>query len=92
MQGVESPWEKAGSLVIVSGRLFVGDALLAPDDPAIVVDLPPGTYDIDIRRIDFEGDTRCIMRRLSSPNGTCHRPATFGCSSVGRCDTTCATP
>lgn len=69
-KGIPEPWEKAGSLTIVSGKLYVGDGQMAPHQPGIIVDLPPDTFEIFVQETDYAGDRRNSRLRIVKPDTT----------------------
>jgi hypothetical protein len=64
-EGIESPWLDFCSIELASGRLLLSDPIFYPEG-TVVVELGPGTYRVQVRLIDEEGQRRASRLRVTS--------------------------
>ena len=90
--GVESDWFDVGPLEVTSGTLFAGDPMMLDQEAGPRVKVPNGTYQVQVKGIDFKGHRRTARVRVWLPGKTeptlgTSRGETFTDSGwIGVCD------
>jgi hypothetical protein len=90
--GIESDWMEFGDLDVPLGLLWIGDASVMDASESCTVEVPPGTYQVELKGMDFKG-VRVISRvRVFGSNapkwtlGARQGEAITDCGMIGICD------
>lgn len=59
--GIESDWMEFGTLEVPFGLLWIGDATVLNATEGCTIEVPPGTYRVELKGMDFKG-VRVISR------------------------------
>jgi hypothetical protein len=68
--GAESDWLEVGTLEVTTGSLWAGDPYLCTPDDGCVVKVPPGTYIVEAKGMDFDGRRRVSRMRAYLEDST----------------------
>jgi hypothetical protein len=69
--GRETDWLEFCDLVLSSGKLLIADAQFIPSlEDGVLVELPPGTYTLEARVMDYGSDKRIARLRALLPGST----------------------
>ena len=90
--GVESDWMDVGEMQVASGTLWAGDPYLMDNRRPKPVDVPKGTYRVQIKGADFKGHRRTaavrVWRKGPAEPGRAPRAlkTITDCGWIGVCD------
>jgi hypothetical protein len=75
----ERPWESLGQIQLNSGKLLIEDAAFSPSlEDGLIVELAPGTYDVERKLVVYGNDARNAGLRVFPRGQTTSRGAQIG--------------